>query len=330
MKYLALATALMGASIFSHTASAETPVLTVYAGDYFTSEWGPGPVIEAEFEKICECDLEFSTGDLLPRLLLEGERTKADVVIGLTSDVTAKARATGLFAPHGQDNSALTLPIDWTDDTFLPFNYGHTAFIYDETRMAKPPASFEDLLALPDDVKIVIQDPRTSISGLALVLWVQSVYGDKTEAAWAKLAPKILTVTKDWSSSYGMFTDGEADMVLSYTTSPAYHMFAEDDFTKKAALFSDGHYFMVETVAKVAQTDQPELADKFMAYVMSTEFQTVIPTANWSLPSALPQDQWPEGWSKLALPEKVLFYNETEAAALQDKAIEAWRSALTQ
>jgi len=287
-------------------------------------------VLEAEFEKICACDLEFSTGDLLPRLLLEGERTKADVVIGLTSDVTAKARATGLFAPHGQDNSALTLPIEWTDDMFLPFNYGHTAFIYNETTMPTPPASFEALLAMPDDLKIVIQDPRTSISGLALVLWVQSVYGDEAEATWAKLAPKILTVTKDWSASYGMFTDGEADMVLSYTTSPAYHMFAEEDFTKKAALFPEGHYFMVETVAKVAKTDQPELADQFMAYVMSTDFQTLIPTANWSLPSALPQDQWPEGWAELPLPEKVLFYNETEAAALQDKAIEAWRSALTQ
>ena len=311
-------------------AAADTPVLTVYAGDYFTSEWGPGPIIEAEFEKTCACDLQFSTGDLLPRLLLEGQRTKADVVMGLTSDVTAKARATGLLAPHGQDNTALTLPVTWTDDVFLPFNYGHTAFIYDETRMPTPPASFDALLDLPDDIKIVIQDPRTSISGLALVLWVNAVYGDEAQAAWAKLAPKILTVTKDWSSSYGMFTDGEADMVLSYTTSPAYHMFAEEDFSKKAALFPEGHYFMVETVAKTTTTKVPELADAFMSYVMTQEFQKLIPTANWSLPSALPQDQWPEGWSDLPLPENVLFYSEDEAAALQDKAIEAWRSALTQ
>ena len=318
------------AIVLATQAGADTPVLTVYAGDYFTSEWGPGPIIEAEFEKFCECDLEWSTGDLLPRLLLEGERTKADVVIGLTSDVTAKARATELFAQHGQDNSALTLPIDWADDTFLPFNYGHTAFIYNETTMDTPPASFDALLDLPDDVKIVIQDPRTSISGLALVLWVQAVYGDKSSDVWASLAPNILTVTKDWSSSYGLFTDGEADMVLSYTTSPAYHMFAEEDFTKKAAIFPEGHYFMVETVGKIAGTDQPELADKFMAYILTQDFQSIIPTANWSLPSALPQDQWPEGWSELPLPEKVLFYSETEAADLQDAAIETWRNALSQ
>ena len=326
MKYLMTTAAVLAAS----AAWAETPVLTVYAGDYFTSEWGPGPKIEAGFEEICECDLEFSTGDLMPRLLLEGSRTKADVVIGLTTDVTAKARATDLFAPHGQDNSALTLPIEWDDEVFLPFNYGHTAFIYDETRIETPPASFEDLLAMDDDIKIVIQDPRTSISGLALVLWVQAVYGDKAADAWAQLAPNILTVPKDWSASYGLFTDGEADMVLSYTTSPAYHMFAEEDFTKKAAIFPEGHYFMAETVGKIAATDQSELADAFMAYVMSTDFQTLIPTANWSLPSALPEDQWPDGWAQLPLPEKVLFYSETEAAEVQAQAIETWRAALSQ
>jgi thiamine transport system substrate-binding protein len=326
MRRTLIATSLVLAS----QAVAETPVLTVYAGDYFTSEWGPGPMIETGFEEVCGCDLQFSTGDLVPRLLLEGTRTKADVVIGLSSDVTSKARATELFAPHGQDNSALTLPIDWTDDTFLPFNYGHTAFIYNTETMANPPASFDALLEMPDDVKIVIQDPRTSLSGLALVLWVEAVYGDEAAEVWTKLAPKILTVTKDWSSSYGLFTDGEADMVLSYTTSPAYHMFAEEDFTKKAAIFPEGHYFMVETVGKIAQTDQPELADAFMAYVMSNDFQSMIPTANWSLPSALPQDQWPEGWSQLPLPEKVLFYSEAEATALQEKAIETWRASLSQ
>jgi thiamine transport system substrate-binding protein len=327
MKALTLAATL---TLAASAAAAETPVLTVYAGDYFTSEWGPGPIIEKEFEAICGCNLVFSTGDLLPRLLLEGERIEADVVMGLTSDVTAKARATGLLAPHGQDNSALTLPIAWNDDTFLPFNYGHTAFIYDSSRMDTPPESFDALINMPDDIRIVIQDPRTSISGLALVLWVEAVYGEKATDAWAKLAPKIMTVTKDWSSSYGMFTDGEADMVLSYTTSPAYHMFAEEDFTKKAALFPEGHYFMVETVAKTTTTDVPEVADAFLAYVMSPEFQKLIPTANWSLPSALPQDQWPTGWSELPLPEKVLFYDESEAVALRDKAVEAWRIGLTQ
>lgn len=310
-------------------AMAETPVLSVYAPDYFVSEWGPGPKIEELFEADCNCDLQFKPGDLLPRILLEGARTEADVVIGLNTDVTKKARESGLFAPHGVDLSPLTLPLEWTDEVFLPFNYSHTAFVYDTTRIDTPPASFDALLNAPDDLRLVIQDPRSSISGLALVLWVQSVYGDGAEAAWDKLAPKIVTATKGWSESYGMFTDGEADMVLSYTTSPAYHIIAEEDETKKAAIFPEGHYFMVELAAKLAGTDQPELADQFMTFVLSEAFQGMIATGNWSIPAALPSDQWPEGFQKLDQPEKVLFYSEDEAADLRAEAIEAWRRALS-
>jgi len=321
----------LAAGLFTATtALAQTQELTVYAPDYFVSEWGPGPKIEELFEARCDCDLVFVPGNLLPRLLLEGENTRADAVIGLNTDVTKRARESGLFAPHTVDLSALTLPIDWTDDVFLPFNYGHTAFVYDTTRIDTPPQSFAELLDAPDDLKLVIQDPRSSISGLALVLWVQAVYGDEAQTAWEQLAPKILTVTKGWSESYGLFTDGEADMVLSYTTSPAYHIIAEDDRTKKAAIFPEGHYFMVELAAKVATTDQPELADQFMEFILSEDFQSMIATGNWSIPAALPRDKWPEGFRELDLPETALFYSEDEAAALRDEAIEAWRRALSQ
>lgn len=317
-------------SLSAQMAAAETPVLTVYAPDYFASEWGPGPGIEAAFEARCGCDLQYKTGELLPRILLEGERTEADVAIGFNTDITKKARESGLFAPHGQDISALTLPIDWDDGVFLPFNYGHTAFIYDNTKVDNPPESFDALLNAPDDLRLVIQDPRSSISGLALVLWVQAVYGDKAQEAWAKLAPKIVTVTKGWSESYGLFTDGEADMVLSYTTSPAYHIVAEADLSKSAAIFPEGHYFMVELAAKLAGTDTPDLADQFMGFILTEEFQSMIPTSNWSLPAALPKEKWPEQFRQLPLPDTVLFYSEDEAAALRNEAIAAWRNALSQ
>lgn len=324
LTFLAASLATLGGA-----ALADTPVLTVYAPDYFTSEWGPGPVIEAEFEKTCGCDLQYRAGDLLPRLMLEGDRTEADVVIGLNTDVTAKARETGLFAPHGQDLSALELPIDWQDETFLPFDWSYVGFVYDSTRLQNPPQSFDALLEMDDETKIVIQDPRSSISGLALLLWVKSVYGDEAEAAWEKLAPKILTVTKGWSEAYGLFTDGEAPMVLSFTTSPAYHIVAEEDDTKKAAIFDEGHYAYFELAAKIAQTDQPELADAFMEFVLSDAFQSAIPTTNWSYPSALPPADWPQAFQALPRPEKALFLPEDEAAAVRDEALEEWRRALS-
>ena len=144
------------------------------------------------------------------------------------------------------------------------------------------PSSFEDLVNLPADHKIVIQDPRSSISGLALVLWVKAVYGDKAADYWTRLSPNILTVTSGWSEAYGLFTEGEADVVLSFNTSPSYHIVAEEDETKKAAILEEGHYPYFELVAKVSSTDVPNLADAFMDFVMSSEFQSIIPFTNWS------------------------------------------------
>ena len=302
--------------------------LTIYAPDYFASEWGPGPTIQEAFEASCGCEIEYVTGDVLPRLRLEGARTRADVAIGLNTDDAERARETGLFAPHGVEVEGLTMPVDWTDDTFLPFNWSHAAFVYDATRLETVPGSFEALVAAEDDLRIVVQDPRTSVSGLALALWIKQVFGDGAEEAWAGLAPKIVTVTKGWSEAYGMFTDGEVDMVLSYTTSPAYHLIAEGDDTKKAAIFSEGHYVMVETAGQLADSDQPELAQEFMDFVLSEAFQSIIPTGNWSLPAKLDPAKMPEGFAALDMPETALIYGSAEAEALRVEVVAEFEAGL--
>lgn len=328
----ALSPALMiaGCLATSTALAADTPELIIYAPDYFGSEWGPGPAIEEGFEATCACDLRFVTGDVMSRLKLEGEGTEADAVIGLTTDQTAAARATGLFAAHGKDLSGLTLPVAWNDDTFVPFNWGETAFVYDKTRLAEPPESFAALLDMPDDVKIVIQDPRSSVSGLALVLWVSEVFGDGAEEAWRKLKPKILTVTPGWSEAYGLFTSGEADMVLSFTTSPAYHIIAEGDDTKAAAIFPEGHYFMTEMVAKIGASDRPELADAFVDYVLSDAFQGMIATANWSYPAREFEGALPTEFADLPRPDKTLFVPEAEAEVRRDAVIADWLKVMSE
>ena len=273
-------------------AAAETPVLTVLTYDSFTTEWGPGPAVEKAFEAECACDLQFTTaGDgaaLLARVQLEGAGSDTDVVLGLDTNLTAAASATGLFAPHGVAG-ANTLPVPFADPLFLPFDWGWFAFVYDRTKLATPPASFEALAA--SDLTIVIQDPRSSTPGLGLLMWVQAAYGDRAPEIWAALADNIVTVTPGWSEAYGLFLEGEADMVLSYTTSPAYHLIAEGDDTKAAAPFAEGHYLQVEVAGKLAATDQPALADRFLAFMGTEAFQSLIPTTNWMYPAVTPASE---------------------------------------
>jgi thiamine transport system substrate-binding protein len=250
------------------------------------------------------------------------------VMIGLNTDMTLRARETGLFAPHGQPLDRLSVPVDWRDDLFLPFNWSYTAFVYDRDRLPDPPESFADLVAR-DDLTLAWQDPRSSASGLALLLWVDTIWGEQAEEVWAALDRQTVTVTRGWSESYGMFTDGEVDMVLSYTTSPAYHIVAEENDRIAAAIFPEGHYFMAEVAGVLAGAAEPELARDFMAYILSEEFQQMIATANWSYPSALPREDWPEVFRDLPLPETALFLQEDEAEARRGPALERWLSGMT-
>ena len=310
-------------------ADGHQPVLQVYTYDSFTSDWGPGPAIEAAFEENCACDLQFvGAGDgaaLLARLQLEGPRTDADVVLGLDTNLTAAARETGLFAPHGVE-ADLDLPIAWDDAEFLPFDWGYFAFVANAD--ADAPASLTELAA--SDASIVIQDPRSSTPGLGLLMWVKAAYGDDAAQVWADLADNVVTVTPGWSEAYGMFLEGEADAVLSYTTSPAYHLIAEEDASKVAWAFDEGHYMQVEVAGKVASTDQPKLADQFMAFMVTDAFQSVIPTTNWMYPAVTPEGGLPDGFETLVTPATSLLLSPEDAAATRDAALDEWRNALSQ
>ena len=309
-------------------AAKASSTLIVYAPDYFVSEWGPGPKIKELFEKQCNCDVKFVPGDPLSRLILEGADTNADILIGLNSDTTLKARNLGLLDAHNISEAMPQLPMDWQDNLFLPFNWSYISFVYQNTKLVDPPKTFAELANDPRDYKIIMQDPRTSPAGLALILWIKMIYGDQTPVIWSKLSNKILTVTKGWSEAYGMFVAGEAEMVLSFSTSPAYHQIIENDNTKSALILNEGHYVYLELAAKVRESKNPDLANKFMKFILSPDFQSMIPLTNWSYPVKLDTDNWPPEFLDLPHPRKALFLNEVEASRLIPIALDEWLTAM--
>ncbi len=318
---------------FALPAGAQTPrpELVIYTYESFTAEWGPGPAIAEAFEMTCGCEVRFvGAGDgaaLLARLRLEGARTDADVVLGLDTNLTAEAADTGLFAPHGIEPGALDLPIAWDDPIFLPYDWGYFAFVYDVAEVPEPPASFEALI--DSSLNIVIHDPRSSTPGLGLLMWVKDAYGDRAPEIWEGLAERIVTVAPGWSEAYGLFLAGEVDMALAYTTSPAYHLIAEGDDTKRAAIFEEGHYIQIEVAAMLETSDQPELARDFLRFMLTDGFQAVIPTTNWMYPARTPAEGLPEGFETLAVPGKALLMEPEAAREARDAALAEWLAALS-
>jgi thiamine transport system substrate-binding protein len=316
------------------TDAEERRVLTVYTYGSFVSEWGPGPAIEKTFEAQCECDLVWvaveDAAALLSRLRLEGKSTEADIVLGLDTSLTAAAAETGLFAQHDIAMPSFEWTESWDDSYFVPFDYGYFAFIYDSERVATPPESLEALVNGDRAEKIVIQDPRTSTPGLGLLLWMRHVYGDNAAAKWRQLNERILTVTSGWSEAYGLFLDGEAPIVLSYTTSPAYHINAEGETRYKAAIFPEGHYMQIEVAGRTTVSADPALATEFLDFVLSDGFQAHIPTGNWMYPAIAPDASLPEGFDDIVRAEgTTLRFQPDTVAAHRDEWIQEWLRALS-
>ncbi|HXH02052.1 MAG TPA: thiamine ABC transporter substrate binding subunit [Candidatus Competibacteraceae bacterium] len=326
-----LISSILGLGLVAAVQAAEPPTLTVYTYSSFTAEWGPGPAIEQAFEAQCQCNLQFVALDdgvaLLSRVKLEGKASKADVVLGLDTNLLAEAANSGLFAPHGLELTGLSLPIAWSDPLFVPFDYGWFAFVYDREALPNPPRSLKELV-YASDARLLIEDPRTSTPGLGLLLWMRQVFGDQTAAAWSKLKPRIVTVSPGWSEAYGLFLKGEAPLVLSYTTSPAYHIINDKTERYAAAAFSEGHYLQVEVAAKLAAARQPELADQFLRFIISEGFQSQIPTGNWMYPVITLKNGLPPAFAALPQPERSLLFPADDLMQQRKTWVNEWLQAL--
>jgi thiamine transport system substrate-binding protein len=296
------------------SATAQSPTLTIYTYDAFAAEWGPGPQLKTGFEKICGCTISFVAADssigALRRVQLEGATTSADIVLGLDTSIAGEARATGLFEAHGLHFPRTVIP--WTDPEFTPVDQGYFAFVYDKRKVPTPPDSFEALIAMPESFKIVLEDPRSDTPGLGLVLWIKAAYGDRAPEIWKGLKPHIVTMARGWSDAYSLFLKGEADMALSYTTSPAYHAIAENDPNYGAAIFSEGHYPQTEIAGILKSSPNKALAAQFLSWLVTPEAQAVIATTNWMYPVTL-GTALPDAFG--TAPEKVLNLDEAEITA---------------
>ena len=305
--------------------------LTIYTYDSFVSEWGPGPIIEKIFEEKHNADIEFvavdSAATLLNKVILEGDTSKADIVLGLDMNLFDLAEQSELFTTHNINdiNNLINLPLKWESNKFVPYNYGYFSFVYNEANLEIPPKSMDELIN-STNARIVIQDPRTSTPGLGLLTWMKALYGDKAGDEWKKLNKKIISVTKGWTDAYyNFFMAGEADMVLSYTTSPAAHIMFEERYDILATTFEEGNYITIEFAGILNNSQNKDLANKFLNFMLSEEFQSVIPSTNIMYPVTNIKDL-PEAFDKLDVPNFIQM-DPKEINKNKEKWIDEWLNA---
>ena len=304
--------------------------LTIYTYDSFNSEWGPGPIVFKRFEEQCSCRLKVvsagDSGTLLNRAILEKDNPKADILLGLNNSELEKSFSYDLWEPY-RSKLFEKIPQDLRVDKkyrVTPFDYGFIAFVYDSKKINNPPKSLQDLIDPKYRRKIVIENPKTSSPGLSMLHWTIAVYGEEDYLDyWKMLQPNLLSVTDGWSAAYGMFTKGEAPIVLSYITSPAYHLEYEKTERFRAAIFQDGHFRQIEFAGIIKGTKSIKMAKKFIDFMLSDKFQNEIPLTNWMFP-IIQYESLPDSFRIAPIPKKVLALRPVRVNHQNSKWLKAW------
>jgi thiamine transport system substrate-binding protein len=264
--------------------------VVVYAYDSFTAEWGPGPELEKRFEAATGFDLRLvscgDAGQVLSRSSLEKKNPQADVLVGIDNNLIELARSAGVLSPYKSANGKavpeeLILDRDWL---LTPYDWGYFAIIFDTASGLTPPASLEDLTKPEYAKKLILMDPRTSTPGTGFLAWTLGVYGKDHLAYWNRLKGSILTMAPGWDTGYGLFTSGEAPLVISYTTSPAYHVEFEGTDRYKALIFPEGHTAQIEGMGLVKGAKNSAGGKAFIDFMLTEEAQGVLPLTQFMYP----------------------------------------------
>ncbi|QTA37696.1 thiamine ABC transporter substrate-binding protein [Thermosipho ferrireducens] len=280
--------------------------LVVYTYDSFVS--GIGQKIVPVFEKMYGCKVKLlsfgDAGAVLARLIAEKKNPRADVIIGLDQGLLPKAIKAGVLERYTPVNLSLLKYQELFNEYGVPYDFGSIAIVYNKEKIQNPPESFNDLLNPQFKGKIVVEDPRTSSTGLSFLLWTIAVYGDKYLDFWKKFKDNILTITPGWDEAFEMLESGEAEMMVSYATDGAYSYYYYGSITYVPVIMKEGAFVQVEYASLIKNARNPELAKRFLEFILMNYFQKEVPLNQWMLP--VTQTELPEAFSYVPEIKKTL------------------------
>ncbi len=308
--------------------SVEAFSLTIYSYDSFVS-YGLSKKVIPLFEKIYNEKVEVRTygdaGSLLSRIILEKHRPKADIVLGIDQNLLPRALKEDILVPYKPKNLKNIKDKNLLfDPTYhiIPYDFGAIAIVYDKEKLDNPPLSFEELLDPKFKKALIIEDPRTSSTGLAFLYWTIAVYKDKFASYWKKLIPNILTITSGWDEAFNLFSNGEAPMMVSYATDPAYSYENYKTLKYGAIVFREGGYIQIEGAGIVKGTKNMESSKKFIEFMLTPEFQREIPLTQWMFPVV--NVPLPESFKYAAKIDRILTIPPEIISKNQDQWIRRW------
>jgi thiamine transport system substrate-binding protein len=298
--------------------------------------------VVAAFEKENNVKVEFlklgDAGTALNKAILSKSNPLADVFYGVDNTFLSRALTEGIFEPYASPLLS-QIPDEFKLDPqnqALPVDYGDVCLNYDKNYFTDkgiaPPQTLEDLLKPEYKSLLVVENPATSSTGLAFLLATIGHFGENGYLDYWKglVANNVLTVN-DWTQAYNTeFTrgGGTRPIVVSYGSSPAFEVVDASKPVSEpptAAVVSDGSCFrQIEFVGILKGTQNQDLAEKWVDFMLGTTFQEDMPLQMYVFP-VNQQARLNDIFTKyLFVPQKPAYVSPADIAANRDKWIQAW------
>ena len=317
--------------------------LTVMSHDSFNAS---ADVI-AEFEQANQVNLRFlksgDAGSTLNKAILAKGNPLADVLYGVDNTFFSRAIDSGIFEPYKSDALA-QIPAELQADPegrLTPIDYGFVNFNYDRAAFGDGklavPQTLRDLTKPEYKGKVVVTSPATSSPGLAFLLTTIATFGEDGEYPWTQfwtdLRANDVEVVDSWETAYytnfsGSSGKGPQPIVLSYATSPAAEVFFSEGKLSEPPtanlLPSEGAFRQIEFAGILQGTENIELAQRWIDFMLSPRFQADIPLSMFVYP-VNPEAALPEVFQKFAaVPAEPAVIAPEEIAAKRDQWIQEW------
>ncbi len=299
-------------------ASGQGATLTVMTHDSFNvSE----DVVKA-FEDANAVKLMFrksgDAGSTLNQAILSKETPLADLLFGVDNSFLSRALEADIFEPYDSPQLA-NIPAEYQLDSskrLLPVDYGFVSINYDKAFLQDnnltPPQDLRELTKAEWKGKLVVENAATSSPGLAFLMATIAQFGEQGSYTWKDywrdLRANDLLVSDGWEDAYytqfsGSSGKGPRPLVVSYGTSPAAEVFFSDGKLTEppTANLEAGSFRQVEFVGILKGTKQRALAEKFVDWMLSKQFQDDIPLQMFVYPASKEATQ-PEVFIKFAQP----------------------------
>jgi thiamine transport system substrate-binding protein len=297
---------LLAAALFPQSAAAapQPPVLRVMTHDSFSVSKG----VAEQFEKAFQVKLQFlragDAGETLAKAILSKGNPPADVLFGVDNTFLGRALDADIFQPYASPRLS-EIPEELRLDPqnrLVPVDFGFVCLNYDKqwfsSRSLTAPSSLEDLARPEYKGLLVVENPSTSSPGLAFLLATIGRFGETGSYTWKDywkaLRANDVLVAGGWSDAYyGEFSaagKGKRPLVVSYATSPAATVYYASEPKPKepqtdSILVPSASFRQIEFAGILRGAREPELAGRFIDFLLGREFQEDIPLQMFVYPS---------------------------------------------